>query len=86
MWYKCNMAKKDSDKPKIKQLIAYISRRKKPWRVAVYDKKTKKRAVGKTLPEVLKKIDKPTDDLIIIDKKEYEMQVTSASPDEEDTL
>lgn len=61
-------------KVKIKQLYSYIAKRKKPWSVAVYDKKSKKRVVSDSLAAALKRFDKHLDseDLIVIDYRKWQ--------------
>lgn len=62
---------KADKKIKVKQLVTYLAKRKSPWLVAVYDKKSKKRAVGQSLAEVLKKMDVDAEDLIVINYREW---------------
>jgi len=66
------MHKKDGD-PEIQGFVSYLSKRKKPWSVAVFDKKSKKRAVGKNLGDIIihfKKVKNP--ELVVIDFREWE--------------
>lgn len=61
----------DNENIKVKTLMSYISKRKKPWGVAVFDKKTNKRAVGNSLSEVLVKFKKHTEELIVVNYREW---------------
>jgi hypothetical protein len=56
---------------KIQELISYVNKRKKPWAVAVFDRKTKKRAVGASLSAVLEDFGEHSDDLLVIDYAEW---------------
>lgn len=62
---------KDEATIRIKELISYVTKRKKPWSVAVFDRKTKKRAVGDSLAEVLQKFGEHSDDLVVVDYREW---------------
>lgn len=58
------------DNIKVKALFSYISKRKKPWGVAVFDQKTKKRAVGNSLSELLTKFKKHSE-LVVVNYQEW---------------
>jgi len=66
----------DKGKRKIilKSLLTYASRLKRKWSVLVYDARTKKRAVGSSLPEAIEKLGEPPKeaDLVVIDQKTTE--------------
>ncbi len=62
---------KNGHLPKVKQLMSYITKRKKSWTVAVYDRKTKKRAVGNSLAEILQNFGEHSDDIVVVDYQEW---------------
>jgi hypothetical protein len=59
----------------IKQLLSYVSKLKSPWSVAVFNPKTKKRAVGESLPQAMKKLQLKDDaqDVVVLDHKTSEL-------------
>ncbi|WKZ30491.1 MAG: hypothetical protein QY314_01820 [Candidatus Dojkabacteria bacterium] len=54
-----------------RSFISYVNSLKKDWNVAVYDIKTRKRAVGSSLPDAVKKLSKKqkVKDVVIIDRR-----------------
>jgi hypothetical protein len=62
---------KDEATLRIKELITYVTKRKKSWKVAVFDRKTKKRAVGNSLAEILEKLGEHSDELVVVDHSEW---------------
>lgn len=64
----------EKKKLNIKGLLSYISKRKKPWSVAVFDKKTGKRAVGDSMAEVMEKLPNPSEDVVVINNQEFTAQ------------
>jgi hypothetical protein len=53
-----------------RSFISYVNRLKKDWNIAVYDTKTRKRAVGTSLPDAVHKLSKKqkVKDVVIIDR------------------
>jgi hypothetical protein len=66
---------------KIQELITYVTKRKKPWAVAVFDRKTKKRAVGNSLGEILKDFGEHSDDLVVVDYQEWKNRQKIETPE-----
>lgn len=75
----------DKKGPKVKELMSYMTKRKKPWTVAVYDRKTKKRAVGNSLAEILETFGEHSDDIVVIDYQKWKNFAKEEGLSEEDS-